>query len=192
MNPTLVPKPGRKERHAVGESSPPSGPAVPESSGSADDGCPPVAARSGGSGESEVHSAATVKASVERRPVLARPWVEVGWLSSKRERGSCRRPPEAEACVRPPSTNLQLFKINASVEEVSWEAQRANYALPPQANEEYEALKAEILARVGLSPIVAVQKFFQWTYKGHVLVWLTAGTGLGFHRLEPHLCRLTV
>ncbi|KAA0716610.1 hypothetical protein E1301_Tti018820 [Triplophysa tibetana] len=34
--------------------------------------------------ETEVHSAATVKASVELRPVLPRPWVEVGWLSSKR------------------------------------------------------------------------------------------------------------
>ncbi|KAA0702874.1 hypothetical protein E1301_Tti017072 [Triplophysa tibetana] len=69
--------PGRKERHAVGESSPPRDLAVPESSGSADEGRPPVAARSGGSGETEVQVVATVKASVERRPVLPRPWVEI-------------------------------------------------------------------------------------------------------------------
>ncbi|XP_056610798.1 uncharacterized protein C3orf38 homolog isoform X2 [Triplophysa dalaica] len=111
---TVVPKPGRKERHAVGESSPPSGLAVPESSGSADEGRTPVAARSGGSGETEVHSAATVKTSVERRPLLPRPWVEVGWLSSKWERGGCRRPPEAGACVRPPRGRSRGRKCRVS------------------------------------------------------------------------------
>lgn len=35
------------------------------------------------------------------------------------------------------------------------EAQRAYYSLPPPRNEDYDALKKEILARVGLSPMCA-------------------------------------
>ncbi|XP_016141323.1 uncharacterized protein [Sinocyclocheilus grahami] len=44
------------------------------------------------------------------------------------------------------------------------EAQRAYYALRAPRNEQYDELKAEILARVGLSPMGAAQQFYQWTY----------------------------
>ncbi len=43
-------------------------------------------------------------------------------------------------------------------------AQRAYYSLQAPRNERYDELKAEILARVGLSPMCAAQQFFQWTY----------------------------
>lgn len=61
------------------------------------------------------------------------------------------------------------------------EAQRAYFALQAPANADYEALKAEILARVGISPINAAHQFQAWT----------------FHEEEPvraqaaHLTRLT-
>ncbi|KAI7802247.1 hypothetical protein IRJ41_004894 [Triplophysa rosa] len=44
------------------------------------------------------------------------------------------------------------------------EAQRAYYALPTVAAEDYDVLKAEILARMGLSAISAAHLFFKWTY----------------------------
>ncbi len=43
-------------------------------------------------------------------------------------------------------------------------AQRACYSLQSPRNEQYDDLKAEILARVGLSPTCAAQQFHQWTY----------------------------
>ncbi|KAI7815003.1 hypothetical protein IRJ41_025378 [Triplophysa rosa] len=44
------------------------------------------------------------------------------------------------------------------------EAQRAYYSLQAPASEDYEALKREILARVGLSPVTAAQQFQEWMY----------------------------
>lgn len=44
------------------------------------------------------------------------------------------------------------------------EAHWAYYALQAPRNEQYAELKAEILARVGLSPLCAAQQFHQWTY----------------------------
>ncbi len=44
------------------------------------------------------------------------------------------------------------------------EAQRAYYSLQAPRNENYDELKTEILARVGLTPMCAAQQFFQWTY----------------------------
>ncbi len=44
------------------------------------------------------------------------------------------------------------------------EAQRAYYSLQAPRNERYDELKAEILTRVGLSPMCTAQQFFQWTY----------------------------
>ncbi|XP_026116332.1 uncharacterized protein LOC113094960 [Carassius auratus] len=50
------------------------------------------------------------------------------------------------------------------------EAQRAYYSLPPPRNEDYDALKKEILARVGLSPMCAARHFQQWTYDEHLTI----------------------
>ncbi|XP_073763463.1 uncharacterized protein [Danio rerio] len=44
------------------------------------------------------------------------------------------------------------------------EAQRAYFALETPQNEDYKALKKEILARMGLSTISAAQQFSQWSY----------------------------
>lgn len=44
------------------------------------------------------------------------------------------------------------------------EAQHAYYSLFPSSATEYAALKQEILAWVGLSPVCASQRFFEWTY----------------------------
>ncbi|KAI7813969.1 hypothetical protein IRJ41_005290 [Triplophysa rosa] len=50
------------------------------------------------------------------------------------------------------------------------EAQRVYFALQTLASEDYDALKREILARIGLSPISAAQQFQQWVYDEHVPV----------------------
>ncbi|XP_073804753.1 uncharacterized protein [Danio rerio] len=44
------------------------------------------------------------------------------------------------------------------------EAQRAYFALETPKNDDYKALKKEILARMGLSNISAAQQFSQWSY----------------------------
>ncbi|XP_073784003.1 uncharacterized protein [Danio rerio] len=44
------------------------------------------------------------------------------------------------------------------------EAQRAYFSLETPKNEDYKALKKEILARMGLSTISAAQQFSQWSY----------------------------
>lgn len=44
------------------------------------------------------------------------------------------------------------------------EAQRAYYSLQAPRNEQYDDLKAEILAQMGLSPTCAAQQFHQWSY----------------------------
>ncbi|KAI7799815.1 hypothetical protein IRJ41_012432 [Triplophysa rosa] len=48
------------------------------------------------------------------------------------------------------------------------EAQRAYVALQPLASEDYDALKREILARLGISPISVAQQFHQWSYEEQV------------------------
>ncbi|KAI7789534.1 hypothetical protein IRJ41_013900 [Triplophysa rosa] len=96
------------------------------------------------------------------------------------------------------------------------EAQRAYVALQPPASEDYDALKREILARLGLSPISAAQQFHQWSYEDQVPVraqaarlsrlvqlWLLAGEPSASQVAErvvvdrllralPRRCRTTV
>ncbi|XP_073809816.1 uncharacterized protein [Danio rerio] len=50
------------------------------------------------------------------------------------------------------------------------EAQRAYFALETPKNDDYKALKKEILARMGLSNISAAQQFSQWSYDDKKLV----------------------
>lgn len=44
------------------------------------------------------------------------------------------------------------------------EAQQAYFSLQPPQNDDYDILSGEILARMGLSPVCAVQQFHQWMY----------------------------
>lgn len=44
------------------------------------------------------------------------------------------------------------------------ESQQAYFALKAPKNDDYEALKSEILARVGLSPVSAAQQFNTWSF----------------------------
>ncbi|MGL5295035.1 MAG: hypothetical protein ACRC9V_14970, partial [Aeromonas sp.] len=53
---------------------------------------------------------------------------------------------------------------------LSGEAQWAYYALPAPTNKDYDAFKAEIMARMGLSPVSAAQNLFQWAYDKYLLV----------------------
>ncbi|KAL0149631.1 hypothetical protein M9458_055158 [Cirrhinus mrigala] len=48
------------------------------------------------------------------------------------------------------------------------EAQRTYFSLPLTIVENYEEVKREILARLGLSPICTAQQFFEWEYKPRV------------------------
>lgn len=50
------------------------------------------------------------------------------------------------------------------------DAQRAYNSLQRPQSEDYEALKSEILAHVGLSPVFAAEHFQQWTYDEHLLI----------------------
>ncbi len=82
---TLVPKPGRKEGHAVREPSLLRGIAGLRRSGSRKKRRPPVAARGGGAGAMEEQ--------VGRKARCQCSWDEEGWLPSERERRSrCRSP----------------------------------------------------------------------------------------------------
>ncbi len=45
------------------------------------------------------------------------------------------------------------------------EAQWAYFALPTTTADQYDELKKEILARMGLSPVCAAQHFHEWEYK---------------------------
>ncbi|KAL1282698.1 hypothetical protein QQF64_001501 [Cirrhinus molitorella] len=45
------------------------------------------------------------------------------------------------------------------------EAQRAYFSLSSEMREQYEAVKREILARMGLSPICAAQQFAEWEFR---------------------------
>ncbi|KAL1248768.1 hypothetical protein QQF64_022086 [Cirrhinus molitorella] len=45
------------------------------------------------------------------------------------------------------------------------EAQRTYFSIPTELSDNYDELKQEILARVGLSPICAAQLFHDWEYK---------------------------
>lgn len=53
---------------------------------------------------------------------------------------------------------------------LSGEAQQEYYSLLPPANDDYEVLKREILAGIGLSPVSASQQFHQWAYEEQVPV----------------------
>ncbi len=91
---TLVPKPGRKEGHAVREPSLLSGIAVLRRSGSRKWRRPPVAARSGGAGAKEEQ--------VGRKTRCRAPGSRRGGCRSERERRSRPVRLEAEACCHPP------------------------------------------------------------------------------------------
>uniref|UniRef100_A0A9J7XZU8 SCAN box domain-containing protein n=1 Tax=Cyprinus carpio carpio TaxID=630221 RepID=A0A9J7XZU8_CYPCA len=51
---------------------------------------------------------------------------------------------------------------------LSGEAQRAYFSLPFAAAEDYNEVKREILARLGLSPVCAAQQFQEWEFKAQV------------------------
>ncbi|KAL0199491.1 hypothetical protein M9458_008031, partial [Cirrhinus mrigala] len=76
---------------------------------------------------------------------------------------------------------LQMFETTARRERwardewarllapwLSGEAQRAYFTLPPEAADDYEELKREILGRFGLSTICAAQQFHEWSYKSRI------------------------
>ncbi|KAL1252488.1 hypothetical protein QQF64_017181 [Cirrhinus molitorella] len=73
---------------------------------------------------------------------------------------------------------LQMFEVTATTEgweRESWakalaplltgEAQRAYFSLPTDAIDNYDEVKREILARMGLSPVCASQMFHDWEFK---------------------------
>ncbi|XP_058623248.1 uncharacterized protein LOC131534412 [Onychostoma macrolepis] len=73
---------------------------------------------------------------------------------------------------------IQMFETTAITERwdpddwaralaplLTGEAQRAFFSLPAETAENYEEVKKEILAHVGLSPTCAAQAFFEWTYQ---------------------------
>ncbi|XP_067305997.1 uncharacterized protein [Pseudorasbora parva] len=76
---------------------------------------------------------------------------------------------------------LQVFENTATREawaEDDWaralaplltgEAQRAYFSLPLETAEDYNKVKREILARLGLSPVCAAQQFHEWEFKPRV------------------------
>ncbi|KAL1259008.1 hypothetical protein QQF64_009585 [Cirrhinus molitorella] len=63
------------------------------------------------------------------------------------------------------------------------EAQRTYFSIPTELSDNYDELKQEILARVGLSPICAAQLFHDWEYKPRLPARAQAGNLM---RLAQH------
>lgn len=55
------------------------------------------------------------------------------------------------------------------------EAHRTVFSMPTALADHYNEVKREILARVGLSPVCAVQQFHEWTFQPRVPGWPNTG-----------------
>ncbi|KAL1282357.1 hypothetical protein QQF64_001160 [Cirrhinus molitorella] len=69
---------------------------------------------------------------------------------------------EARAPHYPPSTLLTAGSITKHSRR---DCHRAYFSLSSEMREQYEAVKKEILARMGLSPICAAQQFAEWEFR---------------------------
>lgn len=61
------------------------------------------------------------------------------------------------------------------------------YSLQPPRNDDYDAVKGKIMARVGLSPVCVAQLFHQWRYEENTQLQVQAAklTGCILHREAP-------